>query len=158
MISENLLPLNPSLIPSSPVDIMIYKIARIALNEYMHENSIFPIPIKIFVDQYIKSLDHVWIRNSIIEAKYNILKGISTDRKRCESEVRMILKRYHIITRDEVFERIIEVQSLARKRKIRKRHKDEARSSSPSNEEDIISVDDSQSSDGPMRDCIVVQF
>ena len=96
----------------------------------MHENSAFPTPVKIFVDQYIKSLDRVWIRNSIVEIKYNTLKGVSMDRKRCESGVRAVLKG----------------------------HKGEARSSSPSNEEDIIPVDDSQSSDGPMRDCIVVQF
>ena len=150
MISENPLPLDPSLIPSSPVDITTYKIARTALNEYMHENSAFPTPVKIFVDRYIKSLDRVWIRNSIVEAKYNTLKGVSTDRKRCESGVRAVLKGHHVVTRDEVFERVIEAQSLTRKRKIRKEHKGEARSSSPSNKEDIVPVDDPQSSDGPM--------
>ena len=158
MISENLLPLDPSLIPSSPVDIMTYKIARTALNEYMHENSVFPTPIKTFIDRYIKSLDRVWIRNSIVKAKYNTLKGVSTDRKRTESGVRAVLKGYHVVIRDEVFERIVEAQSLARKRKIRKGHKGEVRSSSPSNEEDIVPVDYPQSSGGPMEDCIVVQF
>ena len=137
---------------------MTYQIVRTALNGYMHENSVFLTPVKIFVDQYIKSLDRVWIRNSIIEAKYNILKEMSTDRKRCESGVRAILKGHHVVTHDEVFERIVKAQSLARKRKIRKGHKDDVRSNSPSNEEDIISVDDPQSSDGPMKDCIVVQF
>ena len=137
---------------------MIYQIARTALNGYMHENSAFPTLIKIFVDRYIKSLDHVWIRNSIIEAKYNTLKEVSMNRKGCESEVRMILKGHHVITHDEVFQRIVEAQSLAHKRKIRKGHKDDARSNSLSNEEDIVPIDDPQSSDGPMKDCIVVQF
>ena len=131
---------------------MIYQITRTTLNGYMHENSAFPALIKIFIDRYIKSLDHVWIRNSIIEAKYNTLKEVSMNRKGCESEVRSrFLKRHHVITHDEVFQRIVEPQSLAHKRKIRKGHKDDVRSNSLSNEEDIVPIDDPQSSDGPMK-------
>jgi hypothetical protein len=81
---------NPSLVPSSPVDISTYQTARTVLNEYMDQNSAFSTPVKTFVDRYIKSLDRVWTCNSITERKYNRLKEVSMDRKRRESGVRAV--------------------------------------------------------------------
>ena len=65
--ADNSLPFDLSLILSSSVDITIYQIARTALNEYMHENFAFSTPVKTFVDRYTKSLDRVWMRNSIVQ-------------------------------------------------------------------------------------------
>jgi hypothetical protein len=152
------LSLNPSLIPSSPVDISTYQTARTVLNKYMHENPAFSTPVKTFIDRYTKSLDRVWTRNSISESKYNRLKEVSMNRKRRESGVRAVLKGHHVVTGDDVFERVVEAQAASQKRRPRKRHRSEERSSSPLNEEDIGPVDDSQPSGREIGDCIVVQI
>ena len=154
---DNLMSLDPTFIPSSPIDIATYQTARTALNTYMHENLAFSTPVKTFVDRYTKSLDRVWTRNSIVEAKYNTLKGVSLDRKRRESGVRAVLKGHHVVTGDEVFEKVVEAESLSRKRKVGKGRKRKAKSSSPSNEEDIGPVDDSQPSVEELADCIAVR-
>jgi frataxin-like iron-binding protein CyaY len=156
--SENPLSLDPSLIPSSPVDIATYQTARSTLNEYMQQNPAFPTPFKNFVDRYTKSFDRVWTRNSITETRYNNLKEVSTERKRRESGVRAVLKGHHIVTSDDVFEKVMEAELASRKRKGTKRRRVERRSSSQSIEEDIGPIDDSQPPVGKVEDCIVVQF
>jgi len=127
---ENLFSLDFFLISSSFIDAATYQIVKTALKEYIHQNLVFSTSIKIFVDRYINSLDRVWVRNFIIETKYNKLKKVSIDRKRHEIEIRTILKKHHVITDDDVFEKIVEAQSASRKRKVRKERKDEASSSS----------------------------
>ena len=64
---ENPLPLNPSLIPSFPVDVATFKTARTALSEYMHENPAFSTPVKTFIDRYTKNVDRLWAHNTIVE-------------------------------------------------------------------------------------------
>lgn len=156
--SKEPLSLDPSLVPSSPIDISTYQIARTVLNEHMHQNPAFSTPVKTFIDRYTKSLDRIWTRNSITESKYNRLKEVLMDRKRHESGVRAVLKGHHIVTGDDVFERIVEAEAASRKKRQKKGHQSEETSSSQLNEEGIRPVDDLQPSGREIEDCIAVQF
>ena len=86
------------------------------------------------------------------------MKEASTDRKRHESRVRAVLKGHHVVTCDEVFEKVVEAERASRKRQVRKGRRSEARSDSPSNKEDISPINDSQASVRETGDCIVVQI
>ena len=53
------LPLDPTLIPSSPVDISTFQSARKALSQHMSENPAFETPIRNFVDRFGKCSERV---------------------------------------------------------------------------------------------------
>src|SRR5437667_4981905 len=61
--SEDLLPLNPALLPSSPVDVSTFHTAKNQLSQYMSNNSTFNTPVKIFIDRLVKSSERLWAHN-----------------------------------------------------------------------------------------------
>jgi hypothetical protein len=68
------------------------------------------------------------------------------------------LKGHHIVTGDDVFERVVEAEAASWKKGPRKGRRSEERTSSPFNEEDIGPVDDLQPLAREIGDCIVVEF
>ena len=53
------LPLDPSLLPSSPIDVATFQTAKTALSQYMDEDPAFDTPVKIFVNRLAKSSERL---------------------------------------------------------------------------------------------------
>lgn len=101
---EEPLPLDLLLILSSTIDISTFQTAHNILNQYMNSNPAFKTLVWNFVNHFIKSLQHLWAYNTILEASYSVLKEVTVDRKRRENEVRTVLKGKHIITAADIYE------------------------------------------------------
>ena len=61
------LPLDPSLIPSSPIDVSTFQVARNTLSQHMATDPAFKTPVRNFVDRLAKSSERIWARHAILE-------------------------------------------------------------------------------------------
>jgi hypothetical protein len=151
-------PLDPSLLPSSPVDISSIQTARQSLSRYMTADTAFQTPVRNFVDRFGKSSERLWARTSVLEAKYNALKEVQTQRKARETGARIVLKGKHIVTGGDILERLENVKRPAGG-KVRQKGAETALQLELS-----LSGEDTGPSDKPqvlgsdIADCIVVEF
>lgn len=147
----------PYLVTSSPPDVERLRSANRAFNEALRDTTLTT-PVRRHGQKLSGIAEHLHADNSVLRQENAELKSVISTRKERLSGKRIVLKGKFIVTTEEIYKGLAAAERKTRKTRVKK-GKRRARSVSEESDMEVVEVlDDSETVEPEIQDCIVVQL